>query len=99
MGLKVNLGKTKVMVSGGITKYDMSKSKVDQCGICSLKVKTKNSAMRTQCSKWMHRKCAGVKKITTKFSIYFACRKCEGNVGEAPEQEEKLCDGVETVTG
>ena len=28
-GLKVNLGKTKLMVSGGITKHGMSKSKVD----------------------------------------------------------------------
>ena len=34
--LKVNLGKTKVMVSGGITKDGMSKSKVDPCGVCSL---------------------------------------------------------------
>ena len=25
------------------------------------------------------------------------CRKCEGNIGEAVEQEEKLCDEVETV--
>ena len=31
-GLKVNLEKTKVMVSAGITKDDTSKSKVDQCG-------------------------------------------------------------------
>ena len=30
-GLKVNLGKTMVMVSGGITKHGMSKSKVDSC--------------------------------------------------------------------
>ena len=36
-GLKVNLGVSKVMVCGGITKDDMSKSKVDPCGVCSLK--------------------------------------------------------------
>ena len=36
--LKVNLGKTKVMVS--ITKLGMSKSKVDPRWVCSLKVKT-----------------------------------------------------------
>ena len=29
-GLKVNLGKTKVMVCGGITRDDLSKSKVDE---------------------------------------------------------------------
>ena len=27
----------------------------------------------------------------------FACRKCEGNIGEAVELEEKLFDEVETV--
>ena len=38
-GLRVNLGKTKVMVRCGITKDGMSKSKVDSCGVCSLRVK------------------------------------------------------------
>ena len=33
---KDNLGKTKLMVSGGITKDGMSKSKVDPCGVSSL---------------------------------------------------------------
>ena len=28
---------------------------------------------------------------------YFAYIKCEGNIGEAVEQDEKLCDEVETV--
>ena len=32
------------------------------------------------------------------FSRDFACRKCEGNIGEAVEQKEKLCDKVETVS-
>ena len=27
----------------------------------------------------------------------FAFKKCEGNIGEAVEQEEKLCNEVETV--
>ena len=31
------------------------------------------------------------------FSRNFACRKCKGNIGEAVEQEEKLCDEVGTV--
>ena len=34
-GLKVNHGKTKVMVSSGITKDGISKCKVDPCGVCS----------------------------------------------------------------
>ena len=36
------------------------------------------------------------KKVTAVVNNY-ACRKCEGNIGEAVDQEEKLCDGVETV--
>ena len=35
-GFKDNLGKTKVMVSNGITQDGMSKSKVDPCWVCSL---------------------------------------------------------------
>ena len=27
----------------------------------------------------------------------FACRKCEGNIENAVEQEEKLCDEVKTL--
>ena len=38
-GVKVNLEKTKVMVSGGITKDGLSKGIVDPCGVCSLRVK------------------------------------------------------------
>ena len=87
-GLKVNLGKTKAMVSDSITKDGKSKSKVDPCGVCSLRVKV-NSVLCVQCSKWIHGRCAGVKRVTPKFSSIFACRKC-GYIVEAVEQEEKL---------
>ena len=66
-GLKVNLGIAKLMVYGGITKDGMSKSKVDTCGICSLKVKA-NSVLCLQCDKWFHGRCAGMKRVTPKFS-------------------------------
>ena len=35
--------------------------------------------------------------VTLMFSRNFTCTKCEGNIGEAVEQEVKLCDEVETV--
>ena len=35
--------------------------------------------------------------MTSKFSMNFKCRKCDGNIVEAVEQEEKLCDEVKTV--
>ena len=37
--------------------------------------------------------------MTPEFLRHFPCRKCEGNIGEAVEQEEKLCDEVDTVSG
>ena len=35
-GMEVSLGKTKVIVTGGITKDGLSKNKVDPCVVCSL---------------------------------------------------------------
>ena len=94
--LKVSLGKTKVMVSGNITLDGLSKSKVDPCGVCCLGVKA-NCVFCVWCGKWIHCRCAGVKRVTPKVSRNFSCRKCEGNIGEAVEQEVKLCDAVKTV--
>ena len=36
--------------------------------------------------------------VTQKFSRNLTCRKCEGNIGEAVEQEETLSVEVETVS-
>ena len=84
------------MVSGGITEDGLSKNKVGPCGVCSLSVKA-SSVWCVQCGMWIHGSCAGVKMVTQKLSRNFTCRKCEGNIGEAVEQEETLCDEVETV--
>ena len=37
------------------------------------------------------------KYSSTIITIILFCIKCEENIGEAEEQEEKLCDYVETV--
>ena len=52
-GLKVNLGKTNAMVSGGITNDGMSKSTLDLCAVSSLRVKA-NSVICSQCGKRTH---------------------------------------------
>ena len=49
-GLIVNLGKTKVMVNGGISQNGLSKCKVDPCWVCSLRVKA-SVALCVQCGK------------------------------------------------
>ena len=71
--LKVNLRKTNVMVSSGIIKDGLCKSKVDPCWVCSIRVKH-NSAMSVQCGKLIHRKWARVNRVTPKFSRNFACK-------------------------
>ena len=38
----------------------------------------------------------GMKRVMPKLWINFTYRKCEENIGEAVEQEEKLCYDVET---
>ena len=87
-GLKVNLGKPKVLVCDRITKDGMSKNKVDSYSICSLRVNA-NSVLCIHCGKWIYGRCAGMKRV--KFQGNFTCRKCDGNIGEAVEQEVKLC--------
>ena len=95
-GLKVSLVKTKVVVNGTITKDGMSKSKVDPCWVCSLRAKA-NSFFLVHCGRWIQNKCAGMMGVTSRLSRNPSCRKYEGNVGVTVEQEEKLCDKVETI--
>ena len=84
------------MVSYGITQVGLSKLKVDPCIVCSLRVEA-ISVLCVQCGKWICGRCAGVKRVTPMLSRNFTCRICEGNIGEAVEPEEMLCDEVETV--
>ena len=86
------------MVSSGITQDGLSKRKVDQCRVCSLRVKA-NSVLSVQHGRWIHGRCAGMKRVNPKYSQNFTCRKCEVYIGEAVEQEGKLGDEVETVRG
>ena len=85
-----------MMFRGGITKDGLSTSKVGLHVVISWRVKA-NYVLCVQHGKWIHSKCIGVKMVTSKFSRNFLCRKCEGNIGEAMEQEEYLCDEVKTV--
>ena len=64
--VKVIIGKTKVIVSGGITKDGMSKSNVYQFEVCCLRVKA-NSILCTQCGKWINGRYAGVITVTPKY--------------------------------
>ena len=50
-GMKVNIRKTKMMVSDA--KGEIVCSKVDPCGICGKRVMS-NAVLCTVCKKWMH---------------------------------------------
>ena len=52
-GLKVIFGKTMAMISCGITKDGMSKSKVEPYGVCSMSVKA-NLVLCVLCGAWIH---------------------------------------------
>ena len=66
MGLKTNFSKINVMVSGGIAKKGLSKSKVKPCVVYNLRKKA-NSVLCVQCGKWIRSKCADMKMMTQKF--------------------------------
>ena len=57
-GLKVNLGKKMVMVSGEGGEKVISR--IDPCGVCDKRVKA-TSVLCIGCQKWVHKRCSGVR--------------------------------------
>ena len=95
-GLKINIRKTKMMVSGA--EGEVVHSKVDPCGICGKRVMS-NAVWCTLCKKWIHARCTKMKKVSCSFAQQFVCRRCE-DIGDGKEEPvEVLCDEVETVKG
>ena len=95
-GLKVNLGKTKVVVSGA--DGEVSVSKVDPCGICGKRVMA-NSMLCVKCEKWIHGRCARVKRVTSRLGRDFVCGRCKKQPVGLVEPVEELCEEVETARG
>ena len=69
-GLKVNLKKTKVIISG--SKGEVIKSKVNPCAKCGKRVMA-NSVMCTKCGKLVHGWCAKMKSVTSILAKGFVC--------------------------
>src|SRR5260221_13344322 len=57
-GLKVNVGKTKIMV-GGSGMGDVEESGKWHCGVCGKGVGS-NSLQCMRCLKWVYKKCSGI---------------------------------------
>ena len=92
-GMKINVEKTKMMVSG--TEGEVYESKIDPCGVCSKRVMS-NSLQCLKCCKWIHGRCAKIKRVNPKAAKEFICSACKGTVKEK-EQKEIMCGEVETV--
>ena len=95
-GLNVNVGKTKIMVSG--TEGEIALSKVDFCGICGKRVGS-NAVCCTQCTKRIHGRCRKLIKVTRSSARHFVGRRCRDVGNDTKEPVEVLCDEVETVKG
>ena len=76
-GLKVNVGKTTMIVSR--TEREIVLSKIDPCGICGKRVGS-NAVCCTQCTKWIHGRCTKIKKVTCSSARHFVCTVEEGQM-------------------
>ena len=59
-GLRVNMGKTKIMESG-INLDVLKKSGKYPCGVCESGVGSSNAIFCGGCKRWVHKKCSGIK--------------------------------------
>ena len=90
-GLKVNIRKTKVIVSESEGK--LFKSKIDPCEVCGRRVMA-NSVLCTKCENWVHGRCTKIKRVTVRLAMHFVCLKCKEIMQGTVDSIEKLCDEV-----
>jgi len=69
---RVNMNKTKVMISGERQK-PLQKAAKWPCGVCGRGVGS-NSVQCTSCHKWVHKKCSGIKESMYNVMRSFICR-------------------------
>ena len=90
-GLRVNLGKTKVMISG-TDKGPVFRSGKHPCGVCCKGVGN-NSIYCDYCKHWVHKRCSGLQNLNN--AVGFKCKSC-ANAQAASENIKKISlDGVE----
>ena len=74
-GLRVNMGKTKIMVYGKDLR-SLKDSGKHPCGLCRKGVGC-NSILCEGCQSWIHKKCSGIKN-KLKANPMFRCKRCLG---------------------
>ena len=80
-GLKVNIGKTKVMYcqsknSKNSVIHNSGKCPKCPCGMCGKGVE-RNSIQCVNCSEWIHKRCSGFKGILRE-GPHYQCPRCNG---------------------
>ena len=74
-GLRINAGKTKVMVCG--TGLDVLQSSGEYpCAVCRTGIGN-NSIYCNGCKLWVHKKCSGLQRLTP--NPDYRCARCMGN--------------------
>ena len=80
-GLRVNMEKTKVMITGKTARVKVKSGKWP-CSCCGKGVGV-NSIQCLSCKGWCHQRCSGLKKVTGVNN--FQCLKCKRGVKEEDE--------------
>ena len=84
-GLRVNMGKTKIMESG-INLDVRKKSGKYPCGVCQSGVGSSNAIFCGGCKSWVHKKCSGIKG-PLRPDPEFRCARCLGTAQASDERE------------
>ena len=92
-GLKVNAGKSKVMVRSSCGKMIVNSGKWP-CGVCGKGVQT-NSVQCTICKQWIHKRCSGVRggDLSRVADGFRYRRRCYGTIQEVDLAEDLMVDG------
>jgi len=77
-GMRVNMNKTKITISGERQKPVQTAARWPR-GVCCRGVGS-NSIQCTSCEKWVHKKCSGIKGSMYKVIKSFICRGCSNPV-------------------
>ena len=85
-GLKVNLGKTKLLVSGD--KKENEETGRYPCSVCKKGVGS-SSIQCSKCTKWVHKRCSGMKTLTNMAN--FQCNRCTNTI----QSERMECRNLE----
>ena len=90
-GMKVNMEKTKVMVTGRQPNRRQEEGRYP-CGCCGKNVGV-NSILCTECGKWCHKRCSGLRNVNAAGENYKCPRCVRGNREQRQEEQTMEVDG------